>query len=87
MNEQWANSGSKFDVHGTVHRDIFPEKNQLDAQFSSLLNITLYDSKGLSFHHQELKTVHTASGIRHKGPLSASKQATNLYDIYLKLNA
>jgi len=33
--------------------------------FSSLLNITLHVADGLSVHHQESKTVHTASGIRH----------------------
>jgi len=31
--------------------------------FSSLLNITLHVSDGLSVHHQESKIVHTASGI------------------------
>jgi len=41
------------------------KKIQLDAQFSSLLNNTLRVSDGLSVHHQEFKTVHTASGICH----------------------
>jgi len=40
--------------------------------FSSLLNITLHVSDGLSVHHQESKTVHTASGICHTGSLTAS---------------
>ena len=31
--------------------------------FSSLLNITLHVSDGLSVHHQEFKTVHTTSGV------------------------
>jgi len=31
--------------------------------FSSLVNVTLHVSDGLSVHHQEFKTVHTASGI------------------------
>jgi len=35
--------------------------------FSSLLNIILRVSGGLSAHHQEFKSVHTASGIRHTG--------------------
>ena len=35
--------------------------------FSSLLNITLHFSDGISVHHQELKTVHTASGICQTG--------------------
>ena len=39
--------------------------------FSSLLNITLHVSEGLSIHHQESKTVHTASGIYHKVSLTA----------------
>ena len=33
--------------------------------FPSLLNITLHVSDGFSVHHQESKTVHTASGICH----------------------
>jgi hypothetical protein len=39
--------------------------------FSSLLNITLHVSDGLSVHHEEFKTVHTASGICHTGLLTA----------------
>jgi len=35
--------------------------------FSSLLNITPHVSDGLSIHHLEFKTVHTASGICHTG--------------------
>jgi len=31
------------------------------------LNITLHVSDGLSVHYQEFKTVHTASGICHRG--------------------
>jgi len=68
--------------------------------FSSLLNITLHVSDGLSVHRQEFKTVHTASGICHTGSVTAcwraqdgtyfhlrptSKQSQNLYDIYLTL--
>ena len=41
--------------------------------FSSLLNITLRVSDGLSVHHQEF----------HLGP--ANKQLTNLYDVYMTL--
>jgi hypothetical protein len=33
--------------------------------FSSLLYITLHVSDGLSIHHQEFKTVHTALCVRH----------------------
>jgi hypothetical protein len=39
--------------------------------FSSLLNITLHVSEGLSVHHQECKTVHTVSCICHIGSLTA----------------
>jgi len=38
--------------------------------FWSLLNITLHVSYGLSVHHQESKTAHTASGICHTGSLA-----------------
>jgi len=40
--------------------------------FSSLLNIVLHVLGGLSVHHQEFKTVHTASGICHTGSLTTS---------------
>jgi hypothetical protein len=39
--------------------------------FSYLLNIVLHVSDGLPVHHQESKTVHTASDICHKGSLNA----------------
>jgi len=39
--------------------------------FSSLSNITVHVSDGLSVHHQEFKTVHAASGICHTGSLTA----------------
>jgi len=38
--------------------------------FSSLLNISLHVSDGLSIHHHEFKTVHTASGVCHTGSLT-----------------
>ena len=46
---------------------------------------TLYlVSDGLSTHHQESKTVHTASGICHTGSVAAaSKQPQNLYGMML----
>ena len=37
-------------------------------------NNTLHVSHGLSVHHQESKTVHTASGVCHTGSVAASKQ-------------
>jgi len=39
--------------------------------FSSLLNIVLHVSDGLPVHHQESKTVHTASDRCHTGSLTA----------------
>jgi len=39
--------------------------------FSSLSNITLHVSDGLSVHHQGSKTVHTASGVCRTGSLTA----------------
>ena len=68
--------------------------------FSSLLKITLHISYGLSVHHQEFKTVHTATSMCQTDsadcllagtrwnlfPLvPASKPSTNVYDIDLML--
>ena len=39
------------------------------------MHITLHVSEGLSVHHQEFKTVHTASGICHTGTLPVCKRA------------
>jgi len=39
--------------------------------FSSLLNITLHVSDGLSVHHQVSKTAHTAPVVCHTGSLTA----------------
>jgi hypothetical protein len=44
---------------------MFLYENQLDAQFSSLLNITLHVSDSLSVYHQEFKILHTSSDICH----------------------
>ena len=49
----------------------FYSKSNYMHNFSSLLNITLHVSDGLSVHHQESKTVNTASGICHTGSLTA----------------
>jgi len=43
----------------------FNSKTNYTHNFSSLLNIILHVSDGLSVHHQEFKTVHRASGICH----------------------
>ena len=45
-----------------------------DAQYLKFIlfwNNTLHVSDGLSVHHQESTTVHTASGICHTGPVAA----------------
>jgi len=54
-----------FDIHMSVHRNIIPNYIQQDATFIDLFIFTnaLYVSGGSSAHHQEHKTVHTASGI------------------------
>jgi hypothetical protein len=58
---------SKFDVHRAVHRStISIVKPTRCTNVSSLFyfwNDTLHVSDGLSVHHQEFKTVHTATGI------------------------
>jgi hypothetical protein len=56
----------KFDVHGTMHRYCIPlsvtNKMQRYTIFFIAVN-ALYVSGGFSANQQELKTVHTASGI------------------------
>jgi len=47
--------------------NFYIKTNRVYNFFSSLLNITVHVSDGLSVHHQESKTVHTASGICHTG--------------------
>jgi hypothetical protein len=49
----------------------FYSKTNKMHNYSSLLNITLHVSDGLSVHHQEFKTVHTASGICQTGSVAA----------------
>jgi len=51
---------------------------------SSLLNITLHVADGLSVHHQESKTVHTASGICHTEIPEMDKIAIGLIRVYTK---
>jgi len=63
--------------------------NQMHQFFEFILfcSSTLHVSEGLSVHHQESKTVHTASGIRQTDSahclLACNYQ--NLFDIYLML--
>jgi len=51
----------------------FYSKNQPDAQYFKFIlvwNNSLHVSDGLSVHHQESNTVHTASGICHTGSVA-----------------
>jgi len=50
--------------------------------FFSLLNIALHVTEGLSVHHQESKTVHTASGICHTEIPEMDKISIDIY-IYI----
>jgi len=53
-----------LNVHGAVHRNIISiVKPARCTSFSNLFwSDTLHVSDGLSVHHQEFKTVHTATG-------------------------
>jgi hypothetical protein len=55
----------KFDIHISVYRNIITNYSQQDATFFDLFIFTdaLHVSDGLSAHHQEHITVHTASDI------------------------
>ena len=56
----------KYDVHRAVHRNIISKLKPNNApmyQIYLFWNDTLHVSDGLSVHHQEFKTVHTATGI------------------------
>jgi len=54
-----------FDIHMSVHLNVISNYSQRDANFLDLFILTdaLHVSGGSSAHHQEHKTVHTASGI------------------------
>jgi len=64
MNED-SNTGK------TIKSKNFYSKTNQTHHVSSLLNITLHVSDGLSVHHQESKTVHTALSVCHTGSLTA----------------
>ena len=56
-----------------THLLIISVVNQPDAQYLKFIlfwNNTLHVSDGFSVHHQESKTVHTASGARHTGSVA-----------------
>ena len=62
----------KFDICRTVHHIYFYNKTNQMYDISNLFrNSTLHVSDGLSVHHQESKTVHTASGMCHTGSVAA----------------
>jgi len=87
-----------FDVHRAVRRSIISIVNPTRCTNVSNLfyfGMTLHVSDGLSVHHQEFKTVHTATGIcqadiadsllagtgcSFSSPLASSQQY--LFDIY-----
>jgi hypothetical protein len=54
-----------FNIYRSMHRDIFPQCNQQDAPLSHIIYSCkmLYNSDGLSVHHQDLKIVCTATSI------------------------
>jgi len=57
-------------------------------KFILFWNDTLHVSEGLSVHHQDFKTVHTATGIRQTDNRSSyltGKQSHYLFDICLLL--
>jgi len=58
--------GSMFDVHGTMNRSCISLNTTNKMQHYTIFFITvnaLHVSGGFSAHHQELKTVHTGSGL------------------------
>ena len=73
-----------------MHHIYFCNKTNQMHQFLKFFlfwNNTLHVSDGLSVHHQEFKTVHTATGIYQTGTVAlllASRQQY-LFDIYLLL--
>jgi len=57
----------EFDFHRALHRNIISivKTNKMHPSIKFILfwNDTLHVSDGLSVHHQEFKTIHTATGI------------------------
>ena len=79
----------RFDVMGTVHRDIFLEEKPKKTQISQIYfwNRTLHVSDSFSVHHQESSTVHTAIGICHTGYadcLLKPMSCTNFSNLFLE---
>ena len=62
----FTNTAVRFDVHMSVHRKYISKVQPIRCNNFSIylfLKIALHVSGGSSAHHQEHKTVHTASGI------------------------
>jgi len=80
-------AGARDMKHTVVYFYSKTNEMHLFLKFLLFCSSTLHVSDGLSVHHQEPKTVHTASGIcqtDYAGCLLASSQH-NLFDIYLML--
>jgi len=80
-------NGNKSAILETLY--FYSKTNQMHQflEFILFWNNTLHASDGLSVHHQEFKTVHTAAGIYQTDGvvcLLASRQQ-HLFDIYLLL--
>jgi len=63
---EFENFFGRFDVHMSVHRKYISKVQQSSCNVLAsylFLSIALHVSGGFSSHHQEHKTVHTASGI------------------------
>jgi len=60
--------------------DFYSKTNEMHQflKFILFYNSTLHVSDGLSFHHQESKTVHTASGICHTSSVAAKQSAESV---------
>jgi hypothetical protein len=63
--------------------NFYSKTNQLHSisKFILFCNNTLHVSDSLSFHHQESKTIHIASGIRHTFPLASSQKTCVTYTL------
>jgi hypothetical protein len=81
----------RFYVRRAVHRNIYcySKSNQMHQflRFVLFWINTLHVSDGLSVHHQEIKTVHTATGIHQTGTSACllASRLQYLSDIYLLL--
>jgi len=94
------NKEISFNIHRTVHRDIFLQQKPTRCTiFQDLFRYrTLHVSDRFTVHHQESNTVYTAIGMCHTGYadclktrsgcsilISLADSQSNLYDTYLLL--